>query len=83
MQRALSAALIGFSLAGCAANSGVVPTGQDTFMVSRQAASGFSNISGLTPDALNESGISERLVGDVPESAHTRCANVGKTVQRT
>lgn len=27
---------------GCASNSGVVPIGPDTFMVSRQAATGFS-----------------------------------------
>ena len=49
-----SIALTSLTMIGCAVNSGVVPTGQDTFMVSRQAASGFSNISGLTPDALNE-----------------------------
>lgn len=41
-------------VAGCAVNSGVIPTGQNTFMVSRQAASGFSNIGELKPDALNE-----------------------------
>ena len=29
-------------LAGCASNSGVTPIGQDTYMVSRQAATGFS-----------------------------------------
>ncbi len=28
-------------LAGCASNSGVVPMGNDTYMVSRQAATGF------------------------------------------
>jgi len=40
--------------AGCAVNSGVVPTGENTFTVSRQAASGFSNFGVLKPDALNE-----------------------------
>ena len=40
--------------AGCAVNSGVVPTGEKTFTVSRQAASGFSNYSNLKPDALAE-----------------------------
>ena len=41
-------------ISGCAVNSGVVPVGQNTFMVSRQAASGFSNISNLKPEALSE-----------------------------
>jgi hypothetical protein len=41
-------------LTGCAVNSGVVPIGPDTFTVSRQAASGFSNFGELKPDALNE-----------------------------
>lgn len=45
---------LAFVLVGCAVNSGVVPSGQDTFTVSRQAASGFSDISGLKPDAINE-----------------------------
>src|SRR5260370_27043716 len=53
-KRALTATIAALALSGCAVNSGVVPIGQDTFTVSRQAASGFSNISGLTPDALNE-----------------------------
>ena len=41
-------------LAGCAANSGVVPIGPDTFMVSRQAASGFSGLGTLKADAFQE-----------------------------
>ncbi|MDO9298656.1 hypothetical protein [Bradyrhizobium sp.] len=41
-------------MGGCAINSGVVQTGQNTFTVSRQAASGFSNYSELRPEAINE-----------------------------
>ncbi|MFH1201865.1 MAG: SHOCT domain-containing protein [Candidatus Omnitrophota bacterium] len=41
-------------LCGCAANSGVVPIGQDTFMVSRQAATGFSGSGTLKAKALQE-----------------------------
>ena len=41
-------------LAGCASNSGVVPIGQDTFMVSRQAATGFSGSSDLKAKAFQE-----------------------------
>lgn len=41
-------------LAGCAANSGVTPIGQNTFLVSRQAATGFSGSGTLKADALTE-----------------------------
>lgn len=41
-------------LAGCASTPGVVPIGPDTFMVSRQAASGFSGMSGLMEAAMRE-----------------------------
>lgn len=47
-----------FSLAilvtGCASNSGVVPIGPDTFMVSRQAATGFSGSGTLKAEAFQE-----------------------------
>ena len=46
--------LLGMGLAGCASNSGVVPMGQDTFMVSRQAATGFSGSGNLKAEALQE-----------------------------
>jgi hypothetical protein len=39
---------------GCAANSGVVPMGQGNFMVSRQAATGFSGSGNLKADAFRE-----------------------------
>jgi hypothetical protein len=41
-------------LAGCASNSGVVPIGKDTYMVSRQAASGFSGSSNLKAEAFRD-----------------------------
>ncbi|MCX5811093.1 MAG: hypothetical protein NT178_00900 [Proteobacteria bacterium] len=41
-------------LAGCASNSGVVPIGKDTFMVSRQAATGFSGSGTLKAEAFQE-----------------------------
>lgn len=43
-----------FALAGCAANSGVVPSGSGTYIVSRQAATGFSGLGTLKDDALRE-----------------------------
>jgi len=50
---AILAAIVG-SLAACASNSGVVPIGPDTFMVSRQAATGFSGLGSLKAEALRE-----------------------------
>lgn len=54
-------------VSGCAANSGVVPIGQDTYMVSRQAATGFSGSSTLKAEAFKEA------------SAH--CQAEGKVIQ--
>jgi PEGA domain-containing protein len=55
------------ALARCASNSGVVPIGPDTFMVSRQAATGFSGLGILKAEALRE--------------AEQYCAGKGKTMQ--
>jgi hypothetical protein len=41
-------------VAGCASNSGVIPIGQDTYMVSRQAATGFSGSGTLKAEAFQE-----------------------------
>lgn len=41
-------------VAGCASNSGVVPIGPDTYMVSRQAATGFSGLGDLKAEAFRE-----------------------------
>jgi hypothetical protein len=41
-------------VAGCAVNSGVVPVGQNSFMVSRQVATGFVNPGNLKPEAVQE-----------------------------
>lgn len=46
--------LLCLGLAGCASNSGVAPIGQDTYMVSRQAATGFSGSGDLKVKALRE-----------------------------
>jgi hypothetical protein len=43
-----------FFLAGCASNSGVVPIGKDTYLISRQAATGFSGSGNLKADAFRE-----------------------------
>jgi len=59
--------LVVLALAGCPANSGVVPMGQDTFMVSRQAATGFSGSGTLKAEAFQE--------------ASQYCAKLGKSLQ--
>ena len=45
---------LGILLVGCASNSGIVPIGKDTYMVSRQAATGFSGSGDLKAKALRE-----------------------------
>lgn len=49
---ALLFGIITFS--GCAINSGVVPMGQDTYIVSRQAATGFTGLGSLKAKAFRE-----------------------------
>jgi len=41
-------------ISGCAQNSCVIPMGGDTYMVSRQAATGFSGMGTLKADAMRE-----------------------------
>jgi hypothetical protein len=48
--------LCSLALAGCAANSAVAPMGPNSFMVSRQAATGFSGAGTLKEEALTEAG---------------------------
>ena len=54
-------------LAGCASNSGVVPMGSDTYMVSRQAATGFTGMGTLKAEAMRE--------------AYDQCQKTGKSVR--
>lgn len=48
------AALVAFTLAGCAAHSGVTPDGQGGYMISKQAATGFPGPGSLKADLLQE-----------------------------
>jgi len=52
---------------GCASNSGVVPIGRDTFVVSRQASTGFSGLGTLKTEAFEE--------------ASEYCEELGKSLQ--
>lgn len=42
------------ALAGCASNTGVVPTGQGSYIVAKQAATGFPGLGNLKAEALEE-----------------------------
>lgn len=50
----LSAVLSCVVLMGCASNSGVVPMGNGTYMITRQAATGFTGSGTLKAEALKE-----------------------------
>mgnify|MGYP003659175510 CR=1 FL=1 len=67
MRNIICLATIVFVTSGCASNSGVVAIGEDTFMVSRQAATGFSGSGTLKAEAFAEA------------TAH--CKNLGKSLQ--
>ena len=54
MRSLITCAAVALLLCGCAKNSGIIPTGADTYMVSRQAATGFSGMSTLKADAMKE-----------------------------
>jgi hypothetical protein len=56
MKSCILVATLPLALAGCAANSGVAPLGGDTFVISRQAATGFSGSGNLKAEALTEAG---------------------------
>ena len=53
MKKVIYSALV-ILVTGCASNSGVVSIGPDTFMVSRQAATGFSGSGTLKAEAFQE-----------------------------
>lgn len=67
MEKIIYLLAVAVMIGGCAINSGVVSMGQDTFMVSRQAATGFSGSGKLKAKALQE--------------ASKFCENQGKCLQ--
>jgi hypothetical protein len=52
--RLLALGALVVAVAGCAANSGIVPMGSNTYMVSRQAATGFTGMGTLKAEAMKE-----------------------------
>ena len=60
-------AVIGLLLSSCATDSGVVQTGNDTFIITKQAATGFSGMGDLKAEAL--------------KAAYAQCSKTGRTVK--
>ena len=54
MQKILLLLFVFICLVGCAEQSGVVILGKDTYMVSRQAATGFPGLGNLKAESLRE-----------------------------
>ncbi len=67
MQKLNVFAAIVILLSGCATDSGVVQMGKDTFIITKQAATGFSGIGDLKAEVLKE--------------AYAQCSKTGQSVK--
>ncbi len=56
MKCLLIVACLSLFLAGCAATSGIVRTGQDSYLLSKRGATGWSPIESLRVDVLEQAG---------------------------
>jgi hypothetical protein len=54
MRALIKSFLVVGAVAGCASNTGVVPNGQGSYIVAKQAATGFPGLGNLKADALAE-----------------------------
>lgn len=52
--RNLVVVLVALGSVGCASNTGVVPAGGDTYLIAKQAATGFPGLGNLKGEALQE-----------------------------
>lgn len=62
-------------LASCASDSGVVATGPNTYLITRQAATGFSGLGALKVDAIREA---DRYCAKGGSTAHVTRATESK-----
>lgn len=69
MKRAIFIALVAVVVSACASNSGVVQMGNDTYFISKQAATGFTGLGSLRGDAMRD--------------AYAQCSKSGKSVEVT
>jgi hypothetical protein len=56
-------ALALLALGACASHTGVVPTGRDSFMIARQAATGFAGLGNLKAELIAEAGAHCKALG--------------------
>lgn len=54
-------------LSSCASNSGVVSLGNDRFIISKQAATGFSGVGAIRTEALQEASAECQKTGEAVE----------------
>jgi len=69
VKRATAIAFVAVLLGACASNSGVVKMGDDTYFISKQAATGFTGLGSLRGDAMRD--------------AYSQCSKTGKSVEVT
>ena len=67
MRKVLLGVITLIFVVGCTTVSGVVPIGKDTYMVSRQAGTGFAGMGNLEADAIRD--------------ANNYCTKLGKQIQ--
>jgi hypothetical protein len=67
MKNLILIGMAAMALSACATDSGVVRMGPDTYMISKQAASGFSGMGSLKANAVKE--------------AASKCSQDGKSVK--
>ena len=63
--------LVVVTLTGCASNSGIVQMGSNTYMVSRQAATGFTGMGTLKAEAMKEAFDQCQKTGEAVEVIET------------
>ena len=67
MNRYFGAAVVSLLISACASYTGVVPMGQDTFMIAKQQATGFPGLGNMKAEIIAE--------------ASQHCAGLGKELQ--
>ena len=69
MKSFIAIVLVAILLSACASNSGVVQMGNNTYFISKQAATGFTGLGSLRGDAMRD--------------AYSQCSKTGKSVEVT
>ncbi len=54
MKKTVCISFVGLALNACASHTGVVPMGKDTFMISKQKATGFPGLGNMKAEIISE-----------------------------